>query len=162
MQLWGGLTPPDPPPLFRTLVRPKESGYSTNVYIDLCLWYRTRMYRRGYEMKGGVKKTFTSTHTPLDIACVTSSTLRTMDIACVTSSTLRKIYKHPSLDIHKHHHPLGHCPCDIINIPWGGGDLPVTHTLHRFSVSGQDKIKGGGRSPWIRHCYTYDMYTNMY
>ena len=89
----------------------------------------------------------------------------------------------PLLDIHKHHHPLGHCPRDVIRPlghsqaphptpPWtlpvwrhphsrGGWSVPVTHTLHRFSVSGQ--VQGGGGviipvtnppPPWIRHWNT--------
>ena len=44
--------------------------------------------------------------------------------------------------------PHGHCPCDVIHIPRGGGSVPVTHTF-RFSVSGQ--VQGGGRSG-CHHC----------
>ena len=86
-------------------------------------------------LKGGVKRTFTSTPPPLDIACVTSSTLRKMDIACVPSSTLHKIDKHPRLDIHKHPPPpLGHCPCDVINIPRGVIGPGHAHFAYVFSI----------------------------
>ena len=92
-----------------------------------------------------MKRTFTSTPPPLDIACVTSSTLRKMDIACVTSFTLRKIDRHPRLDIHKHPPPLGHCPCDVINIPRGVCDRSRSpRTLYIGGFQYQDKFKGGG------------------
>ena len=89
--------------------------------------------RLQYLLKGGGGvKTFTSTHHPLDIARVTSSTLRKI------------IDKHPRLDIHKH--PLGHCPHDVINIPrggGGGGDRSRSRTLC-IGFQDQDKFKGGG------------------
>ena len=103
--------------------------------------------RRGYRIswRGGGVKTFTSTPPPLDIVRV-------------TSSALRKIEKHPHSWTFTST-PLGHCPCDVIHIPreGGGWSVPVTHTLHRFSVSGQVPGGGGGdhpcHPPRIRHCY---------
>ena len=53
-----------------------------------------------------------------------------MDIACVTSSTLRKINKHPRLDIHKHPPP----PLDIARVTpstfQGGGVIGPGHAPH--------------------------------
>ena len=55
-------------------------------------------------------------------------------------------------DIHKHHHPLGHCPCDVIRSPekglnkilgmgnWGGGVVLVL-------------VWGGGHNRNIGLCY---------
>ena len=86
---------------------------------------------------GGGERTFTSTH-PLDISCV-------------TSSTLRKIDKHPRFDIHRHPPPLGHCPCDGINIPrGGGGDWSRSRTLC-IGFQDQDKFKGGGVITPVTH-----------
>ena len=46
----------------------------------------------GWNWRGGGWREHSQAHPPLDIACV-------------TSSTLRKIHKHPRLDIHKHPPP---------------------------------------------------------
>ena len=77
-----------------------------------------------------------------------------LDIVRVTSSALPKIEKHthswtftstPPWTLWRHPHSKG----------GGGWSVPVTHTLHRFSVSGQ--VQGGGGwsplppPPWIRH-----------
>ena len=79
-----------------------------------------------------------------------------LDIVCVTSPALQKIVKHPHSWTFTSTPPLGHCTCDVIHIPKGGGVIgPVTHTWHRFLVSGQ--VQGGGvitpttPPPWIRH-----------
>ena len=50
----------------------------------------------------------------------------------------------PLLDIHKHH-PLGHCPCDVIHIP-RGGDRSRSRTLC-IGFQYRDKFKGGGDHP---------------
>ena len=64
-----------------------------------------------------------------------------LDIARMTSSTLQKIDKHPPrLDIHKHPPPLGHCLCDIMNIP-RGSDRSQSRTLC-IGFQDQDKFKG--------------------
>ena len=39
--------------------------------------------------------------------------------------------------------PLGHCPCDVIHIPRGGGDRSRSRTLC-IGFQYQDKFKGGG------------------
>ena len=98
----------------------------------------------------------------------------------MTSSALRKFEKHPHSWTFTTTTPLGHCPCDVIHIPRGGGVItPVTHT-HPGSATGvhlrsTSKKRGGGPTlgpmlkslhrgpkgggggsgpppPWIRHC----------
>ena len=94
--------------------------------------------RRGsriFEKGGGVQARIQdcSQAPPLDIVRVTSSALRKFEkhpppCARVTSSALRKFEKHPHSWTFTST-PLGHCPCDVIHIPRGGGDHPChTHT----------------------------------
>ena len=84
-----------------------------------------------------------------------------LDIVRVTSPALLKLKSTPTLG-HSQAPPLGHFPCDVIHIPRGVCDrplsAPVTHTLHWFSGSGQVQRGGGGGGgslpspPWTRHC----------
>ena len=97
-------------------------------------------------LKGGRVKTFTSTPPPLDIARVTSSNWKTP----------------PLLDIHKHTHPWTLSVWRHPHSKGEGWSVPVTHTLHRFSVLGQVQGGGGCSSlsppPWIRHLYGWAVY----
>ena len=67
-----------------------------------------------------------------------------LDIGHVTSSTLQNWKTPPLLDIHKHPPPLEIVRVTSSTLQWGWWSVPVTHTLHRFSVSGQ--VQGGGGS----------------
>ena len=110
----------------------------------ICLIFYTDNKRgyTGFPERGG--EDIPQAHTPLDIICV-------------TSSALRKIEKHPHSWTFTSTHPLGHCLCDVIHIPrGGGGDRSRSRTLcNRLSVSGQVQGGGGGdhpcHPPWIRH-----------
>ena len=90
--------------------------------------------RRGYRIywRGGGWR-HSQAHTPLDIVRV-------------TSSALRKIEKHP----HSWTFTSTPPPLDIARVTsstfqgGGGWSVPDTHTLHRFSVSGQ--VQEGGWS----------------
>ena len=93
-----------------------------------CLPPFPEIYRISW--KGGVK-TFTSTHTPL------GHCPRDVIRPPVNWKTP------PLLDIHEHHHPLDIARVTSSTFQGGGGgwSVPVTHTLHRFSVSGQIQLK---------------------
>ena len=67
-----------------------------------------------------------------------------LDIVCVTSSALRKIEKYPHSWTFTSTHTLGHCLCDVIHIPRGGGVIGPGHEHFAIGFQYQDKFKGGG------------------
>ena len=88
-------------------------------------------------LKGGGVKTFTSTHTPLGHC--PRDVIRPSE----------KLKSTPTLGHSQAHtHPLDIARVTSSTFQGGGGDrslsAPITHTLHRFSGSGQ--VQGGGGS----------------
>ena len=77
-----------------------------------------------------------------------------LDIVRVTSSALQKIEKHPHSWTFTSPPPLGHCPCDVIHIPRGGGGPtlgPMLKSLHCGPKGGGGSGPPGPPPPRIRH-----------
>ena len=119
---------------------------------------RAYLCRRGYMIswRGGGERTFTSTPPPWTLPAWRHPPYR--------RGGWKNIHKHPhppwTLLAWRHppyenltntpastftSTPLGHCPTSSTSSTFQGGggwSVPVTHTLHRFSGSGQ--VRGGG------------------